>query len=351
MIFKRPRKEPTVVWGIFISLSILVISGCGKGSSPSWNAVYIEDVQLITTDDVYASSPFHFEPGEHWLLWLSASERRGGILFPSTNNLRITNIFLVFDEQPESGQILDLAKTPLAVSYEYGGEVRTYISRQASGTLALSSPNGNLQAELEATFFDPLLGEGERRVEITTALKESPLEDWRHLGESSPSPPQMRDLVLPAPDLPDDVVVLYEHIVIDSERSDNWRFYVRDDGAFFNARNEELWVAREDWPSDDPALFWNTPFAAEPTRRLTAAQFSEFLQALETADVAALRTYYPDANFESTTSPWVERWTFVLDGEVVTILIECEATPAQLADLHQTLTRLLVEAPVGGGDQ
>ncbi|MFP4346092.1 MAG: hypothetical protein ACLFU8_15455, partial [Anaerolineales bacterium] len=58
------------------------------------------------------------------------------------------------------------------------------------------------------------------------------------------------------------------------------------------------------------------------------------------------RTYYPDANFESTTPPWIERWTFVLDGEVVTVLIECEATPAQLADLHQTLNRLLVEAPL-----
>ncbi len=161
-----------------------------------------------------------------------------------------------------------------------------------------------------------------------------------------PRTPQMRELVLPAPNLPDDALVLYEHIVIDSERSDNWRFYVRDDGAFFNARNSELWVAQEDWSSDDPALFWNTPFVAEPTRRLTAAQFSEFSQALEAANVGALRAYYPDANFESTTPPWIERWTFVLDGEVVTILIECQAAPAQLTDLHQTLTRLLAKVPI-----
>lgn len=302
MIFKRRRREPTVVLVIFISLSILAVSGC-EGSSSNWNAVYIQDTQLITTDDVYASSPFHFEPGEHWLLWLSASEKRGGLWPAPTNTLSATNILLVFDAQPELGRAIDLATTPIAATYELSRQRRTYISRQASGTLLLSSANGELQAELDATFLNPSLGEGERDVELTTALRESPLEDWVHLGESSPSLPQIRDLVLPTPDLPDDALVLFEHIIIDSERSDNWRFYVRDDGAFFNARNEELWVAREDGSSDDPALFWNTPFAAEPTRQLTASQFDEFLQALETADIGALRSYYPDTNFESTTPP------------------------------------------------
>ncbi len=158
--------------------------------------------------------------------------------------------------------------------------------------------------------------------------------------------PQMRDLTLPAPALPDDALLLFEHIIIDSERGDNWRFYVRDDGAFFNARNSELRVAREDWQSDDPALFWNTPFAAEPTRRLTAAQFAEFLQAVEAANIGALRAYYPDAAFEVSTPPWIERWTFVLDGAPISILIECHATPAQLTELHQTLGRLLAEAPI-----
>ncbi len=155
----------------------------------------------------------------------------------------------------------------------------------------------------------------------------------------------MRELPLPQADLPTDALVLYEHIVIDSDRSGNWRFYFRSDGAFFNARNDELWVARENAQSDDPVFFWNTPFSQQPTRQLTAGQVAQLVRAIDEAAVEKLEPYYADAGFETTTPPWIERWTFVRDGKVYTIVSECLATPTPLAQLHETLKQLLQDAP------
>lgn len=154
----------------------------------------------------------------------------------------------------------------------------------------------------------------------------------------------MRELALPELTMPSDALVLYEHMIVDRDRSDNWRFYFRDDGAFFNARNGELRVTKAQITVNDANLFWNTPFAEAPTRQLGAELTSKLLQVIDEAKIESLKSYYPDSRFETTSPPWIDRWTFVKGDKVYTIVIECHATPPELAQLNKTIGQLLSEA-------
>ncbi len=156
----------------------------------------------------------------------------------------------------------------------------------------------------------------------------------------------MRELALPEIYLPVNMLILYEKIIIDRDRSGNWRFYFGKDGAFFNARNKQLWVAPEHLQLDTLNLFWNIPFAEEPTQQLSAIQVTQLYQAIDRAAIKKLKPYYVDSDFERTLPPWIERWTFVKEAKIYTITIECQATPFQLVQLKKELEQLLVAASV-----
>ena len=136
----------------------------------------------------------------------------------------------------------------------------------------------------------------------------------------------------PSPELPDRALLLYEQTAEDEhERDGNSRFYVRDDGAFFHARNRE---------GGDPARTWDDPFPDAPVRRLDAAAVAELRAAL--APFPRLAEHYarpPAAPAPS--HPVTERWTAVVDGRPRTVVVEEDAVPPPLAELRAVLDRLV----------
>jgi hypothetical protein len=130
--------------------------------------------------------------------------------------------------------------------------------------------------------------------------------------------------MLPRLELPAGARLLYEEVVLgDPDRTGNWRFYVREDGCFFSARNSRLWVTgADDFGSDDPALFWNSPFPGKPDRCLTASQVGELEAAIRAADIAALSGRYRLAGDGIERSGSAERWTVVDGGKPSTVVVE-----------------------------
>lgn len=137
-------------------------------NSNGFEGLYMDEVNLSLNEDPYARYPFNLNPGEHWLIWLSASRTKPGI---GSSRLMVTTVLLEFETRADLDQPLDLATMPLQVSYEYGGQVRTYISHTVSGTLTLSEKQGGLQADLIATFSDPVLGKGEQQLQAVVPLE------------------------------------------------------------------------------------------------------------------------------------------------------------------------------------
>jgi hypothetical protein len=163
----------------------------------------------------------------------------------------------------------------------------------------------------------------------------------------------MTTLVLPRLDIPDRALLLYENIGLkDPDRTGNWRFVVRDDGCFFNARNTKLWLSQpEEFASDDPKLFWNTAFPDTPSRCLTPPQRAELDEAIREADLASLAKRSTTRLEGRKSSPSLERWTLARQGRAVhTVVVEAGDVPAPLSRLRATIDRLVAAAPRPNGD-
>jgi len=157
----------------------------------------------------------------------------------------------------------------------------------------------------------------------------------------------MDNLTLARLEIPDGALLLYEQMAIrDPDRSGNWRFLVRADGGFYHARNTRLWVTDPALlASDDPTLFWNTPFPATPARALSPQQRDELERAIRTADFPALARRSPFTPRGRVSDPSVERWSAILNGETHSVVVESGAAPPELVTLRATVDALVAAAP------
>jgi hypothetical protein len=162
--------------GLIVALFIL--GGCNVSSSlEQFKGFYLNKAQLRLDPNPQARRPSQLETGDHWLVWLSAFQKRGGWLV--TGRGRQTTVFIEFAAQPELDRPIDLATTPLQATYEYGGEAPLYISREVTGTLTLHpQEDGTFTANLDATFSNPILGEGVRQVKGEILLQKHPHPDF-----------------------------------------------------------------------------------------------------------------------------------------------------------------------------
>lgn len=151
--------------------------------------------------------------------------------------------------------------------------------------------------------------------------------------------------------IPDQTLLLYENMgIYDPDRTGNWRFLFRQNGCFFNAHNDQLWLTEEEqFESDEPALFWDTPFSDTPDRCLTETQQVELLDTIREVGFFSLDSYYSSASLDDISSPSVERWTIVQGDEVHTVVVEEEATPPQLVELRAVIDQLVANAPQPDG--
>ncbi|MCU0521908.1 MAG: hypothetical protein MUF84_14610 [Anaerolineae bacterium] len=156
-----------------------------------------------------------------------------------------------------------------------------------------------------------------------------------------------RGYVLPTLEIPDDALLLFEHMVMkDPDRTVNWRYYFDVEGCYHSARNTQLWLTEpEQFDSEDPELTWNTPFSPTPDRCLTEEQLAELTDSIELVVFEDLKPSYTSVAFPFTSSPAVERWTLVDEDGPVTVVAEQGASPPPLADLQRLIGRLVAEAP------
>lgn len=146
-------------------------------------------------------------------------------------------------------------------------------------------------------------------------------------------------------DMPPSALLLFEHFATrDVDRTSNWRFMIRNDGAFFNARNQQLFVTQASQRgSDDPSLFFNTPFPERPQRVFRAEQLAELQGALTQVESASLQGEYPSNKKSS--NPSAERWTFAFSSGTRSVVVEDSQAPAELVNFRKTIDRLVAAAP------
>lgn len=143
---------------------------------PDYNGYYLDKAQLTLDPNPQARPPSQLESGDHWLVWLSAFQKRSGLI---SGRSRQTTIFIEFATPPPLDQPIDLATAPLQASYEYGGEATLYISRSLTGTMTLSAAEGNtFLADIDATFSNPTLGAGLQTFQDQIILQKHPHPDF-----------------------------------------------------------------------------------------------------------------------------------------------------------------------------
>jgi hypothetical protein len=147
-------------------------------STEQFTGYYLDKAELILDPNPKARRPSQLETGDHWIVWLNAFQKRG---LAGMGQSRQTTIFIEFASRPELDKPLDLATAPLQASYEYGGEAAMYISRQLTGTLVIHlRDDGTYTAALDATFSDPILGDGKRQFRGEIHLQKHPHPDFSH---------------------------------------------------------------------------------------------------------------------------------------------------------------------------
>jgi hypothetical protein len=154
-----------------LALLVLVLGACARlGQGPRFTGAYLREARLVLDPDPTAYRPSRLEPGTRWIVWLNAHQGGWG---PLSESARRVDLFIELPTRPALGQPVDLASEPLQVSYEAGGQAITYIARHASGVLLLRAQEGDrLVGRLDALFYNPMLGEGERRFEGEISLEE-----------------------------------------------------------------------------------------------------------------------------------------------------------------------------------
>jgi hypothetical protein len=126
----------------------------------------------------------------------------------------------------------------------------------------------------------------------------------------------------PPPQIPDGTWLMFEEFAPGSERSANWRWYLREDGAWFQASNAELMA------NDDE--HWNRPFPDEPLRRFDGTWMARIRAAAATAGLERLAERpAPDDG----TAAVLQRWTVVQDSEALVATVARGMRPPGLDEL------------------
>jgi hypothetical protein len=173
------RASAPVAPGCLITLLIVLVlaGGCDVAATrPDFTGYYLDKAQVILNPDPYARRPSQLETGDHWMVWLSSFQKRGWLM---SGRSRQTTVFFEFTSRPILDTSIDLATAPLQASYEYGGEAALYISRTVTGTMTLSQGEGNSYlATIDATFSNPILGEGSQSFKGEIVLQKHPHPDF-----------------------------------------------------------------------------------------------------------------------------------------------------------------------------
>jgi hypothetical protein len=147
---------------LFASLLLVACGGSMFDDTKAYTGRYLPDARLVLDPDPNALRPSSFESGSNWVLWLEAHRGGSG---PLSETASRATVFIEFAAPPAIGDTVDLASAPLQLTYESGGQKIEYISRSARGTLVIKGEEGStLVADLEVTFTNPTLGEGEKSV-------------------------------------------------------------------------------------------------------------------------------------------------------------------------------------------
>lgn len=156
-------------------LVILFCSSAGwmvKCSVPgNYKGFYSDSTRLIL-NPLNSHRPSMLEKGNHWIMLINYTEKKPGT---GTERNRQTTVLFEFAQCPPLQAAINLAHVPIQASYEYGGQKTVYISRKAKGTLKLRMQDDkNILAQMDVTFFDPILGTGNRSVKNEIILKRLP---------------------------------------------------------------------------------------------------------------------------------------------------------------------------------
>jgi hypothetical protein len=147
---------------------------------------------------------------------------------------------------------------------------------------------------------------------------------------------------IPPPDLPTDGLLLYEEMAVDDpDRSGNWRFLIRSDGGFFNARNDQLFVPDDALTRPDPELFWNVPFPTEPQRRLDDDALRSLEDAIREADFPRLSER---GGGSAERLVIADRWTARVEGTPHSVVVTNRRVPRELQRLRETIDGLVAAA-------
>lgn len=150
---------------------------------------------------------------------------------------------------------------------------------------------------------------------------------------------------LPKLEIPENALLLYENVAMnDLDRSGNWRFYFREDGCFFSARNTHLIITDTSQLKDEtPTLHWNTAFPDTSNICLNEAQLADLMKAINEVDFASLSKNYTYSRSKDISHTSADRWTIVQD-EVFTVVVESQSAPAELVQLRTKVDQLIADA-------
>lgn len=150
---------------------------------------------------------------------------------------------------------------------------------------------------------------------------------------------------LPKLEIPENTLLLYENVAIDdTDRSGNWRFYFRQDGCFFNARNTRLIITDASQLKDEtPDLHWNTSFSNTPITCLNEAQLADLKKSIDAVNFEKLSKSYTYSKSRQISHTAVDRWTIVQD-DISTIFVESQSAPSELVELRVKIDQLIAEA-------
>lgn len=144
----------------------------------------------------------------------------------------------------------------------------------------------------------------------------------------------MRPDVLPAPEPPAGVLLLYEHAAVDpSEWLGNYRFAVREDGAFLHQHNTR----------SEGSGTWDAVLPDEPVARIDAAGMARLRDALAAADIPREAAQPRDLATEES-NPILQRFTIAGSDRRLVSATFGRALPAPVAALRETVDDVLSAA-------
>ena len=171
---KVTRLQCCLLFVVVFAMVVVTIIGSAIEPEKKFNGFYTNEEQLVLSTDPKAYHPCQLETGNHWMVWLSAIQEHSDFLL-STEKTKQTIVAIEFISLPPLDENIDLASVPLQAVYEYGGQRTLYASYSVTGTLRIhKNPDNTYSIAMNATFYSPLLGNGEQQVNVAMLLRKRP---------------------------------------------------------------------------------------------------------------------------------------------------------------------------------